>query len=478
MVFSSLTFLFLFLPVVLFLLSLCRKTPYQNTLLFLSSLLFYAWGGVSYTLILLISIVVNFLFGNAIEKSPHHKRRWLAMGIILNLSALVFFKYANFIVDNFNILSGMFGISPITLKSIVLPIGISFYTFQAISYLVDVYRGQVQAQKNFIQLGTYIALFPQLIAGPIIRYREIESQLTQRSFTWENLYEGIKRFCFGLARKVLVANQLAIIADDIFARSPHTLTSATAWLGALVYSLQIYYDFAGYSDMAIGLGRMFGFRFPENFHFPYLAESVRGFWRRWHITLSNWFKDYLYIPLGGNRKGRFRTYLNLYIVFFLTGLWHGASWTFVIWGLMHGTFMVIERGGFGRLLEKTFKPLRILYTLLIVVTAWVFFRADNLGYAVQFLGRMFSFRFGDGISVFVTFYHQPRFLIAGLIAVLGCTPLFDFLNTKWKTAIQNGCRGLEHARYVCVMAGIACVIALTCCLLVTGGYNPFIYFRF
>ena len=478
MVFSSLTFLFLFLPIVLFLLSLCRKTSYQNTLLFFSSLLFYAWGGVSYTLILLTSIVVNYLVGNAIQRSTHHRKGWFTLGIILNLSSLVFFKYANFLVDNFNILSGLFGISPITLKSVLLPIGISFYTFQAISYLTDVYRGQVQAQTNFIKLGTYIALFPQLIAGPIIRYHDIQSQLNQRSYTWENLYEGIQRFCFGLARKVLIANQLALIADDIFARAPNTLTSATTWIGALVYALQIYYDFAGYSDMAIGLGRMFGFRFPENFNFPYIASSVREFWRRWHITLSAWFKDYLYIPLGGNRKGKFRTYLNLYIVFFLTGLWHGASWTFVIWGLLHGTFMVIERVGFGKLLEKTFKPLRILYTLLVVVTAWVFFRADSLDYAVRFIGRMFSFRFGDGISVFVTFYNQPQYLIAVAIALLGSTPLFDFLNKKWKTAIQNGNRGLEHTRYVSVMLGIVAVLFVSCCFLVTGGYNPFIYFRF
>ena len=478
MVFSSLTFLFLFLPIVLFLLSLCRKIPYQNTLLFLSSLLFYAWGGVSYTLILLTSIIINFFAGNIIQKTSRYRKLCFSIAVILNLSSLVFFKYANFLVDNFNILGGVFGISPITLKNIVLPIGISFYTFQALSYLTDVYRGQVQAQTSFIKLGTYIALFPQLIAGPIIRYREIEPQLSQRNFAWENLYEGIKRFCFGLARKVLMANQLAIIADDIFSRAPHSLTSATAWIGALAYSLQIYYDFAGYSDMAIGLGRMFGFRFPENFNFPYIAESIRGFWRRWHITLSAWFKDYLYIPLGGNRNGKLRTYLNLYIVFFLTGLWHGASWTFVVWGLLHGTFMVIERVGFGKLLEKTFKPLRIFYTLLIVVTAWVFFRADSLDYAIHFIGQMFSFQFVDGVSVFTTFYNQPRFFIIGTIAILGSTPLFDFLNTKWKAAIQNGNRGLEHTRYICVVLGVALVLVLSCCFLVTGGYNPFIYFRF
>ncbi len=477
MVFSSLTFLFLFLPVVLFLLSLCRKIPYQNTLLFLSSLLFYAWGGVSYTLILLGSIVVNFLAGNAIQNHPHHRKLWFTLAVILNLSSLIFFKYANFLVDNVNVLTSIFGISPIFLKRILLPIGISFYTFQGISYLTDVYRGQVKAQTNFIRLGTYIALFPQLIAGPIIRYHEIEPQLSQRDFSWENLYQGIQRFCLGLARKILIANQLALIADDIFARAPGTITSATAWLGALVYALQIYYDFAGYSDMAIGLGRMFGFRFPENFNFPYLATSIRDFWRRWHITLSAWFKDYLYIPLGGNRKGKGRTYLNLYIVFFLTGLWHGASWTFVVWGLMHGTLMVVERLGFDRLLEKSYQPLRHLYTLLMVVVAWVFFRADSLDYAVTFVGRMFSFQ-GGGLSPFMAYYRQPLYWVVGIIALLGATPLFDWLNRQWKTAVCNGNRCMSHLRYWSVMIGMVAVLFISCCFLVTGGYNPFIYFRF
>lgn len=477
MVFSSLTFLFLFLPIVLFLLSLCRKIPYQNTLLFLASLLFYAWGGVSYTLILIGSITINFLAGNAIQHHPHHRKLWFTLAVILNLSSLVFFKYANFLVDNVNVLTSIFGISPIFLKKILLPIGISFYTFQGISYLTDVCRGQVKAQTNFIRLGTYIALFPQLIAGPIIRYHEIEPQLSQRDFSWENLYQGIQRFCFGLARKVLIANQLALIADDIFARAPSTITSATAWLGALVYALQIYYDFAGYSDMAIGLGRMFGFRFPENFNFPYLATSIRDFWRRWHITLSAWFKDYLYIPLGGNRKGEGRTYLNLYIVFFLTGLWHGASWTFVVWGLMHGSLMVVERLGFDRLLEKSYMPLRHLYTLLMVVVAWVFFRADSLDYAVSFVGRMFSFQ-GGGLSPFMAYYGQPLYWAAGIIALLGATPLFDWLNRGWKTSMLNGNRYMSHLRYWGVMIGMVAVLFISCCFLVTGGYNPFIYFRF
>lgn len=478
MVFSSLTFLFLFLPIVLLLLSICRKIPYQNTLLFLSSIFFYAWGGVNYTLILLFSILINYIFGLRLQHSEKGRKGWLAAAIALNLSSLVFFKYANFITDNVNVLSSVFGFSPVTLRNIVLPIGISFYTFQGISYLVDVYRRDVQAQTNFIKLGTYIALFPQLIAGPIIRYHEIEPQLSSRQFSLNNFYEGIKRFCFGLARKVFIANQLAIIVDDIFARAPGTLTPLAAWIGAICYALQIYYDFAGYSDMAIGLGRMFGFSFPENFNFPYIAKSIREFWRRWHMTLSAWFKDYLYIPLGGNRKGNIRTYLNLYIVFFLTGLWHGASWNFVIWGLMHGTFMVFERLGLNKFLEKTFKPLQHLYTLLVVVLAWVFFRADTLSYASQYICQMFHFTGSTHQATFLLRYAQPSFIIVFLIALAGCTTLFSRLNEKCKTIINGGNQWLWNVRHISIMLGVVAVLLGVTCFLVVGGYNPFIYFRF
>lgn len=477
MVFSSLTFLFIFLPIILLLCSICRKTPYQNALLFLASILFYAWGGVGYTLILLFSIVLNYLFGLRIEQSSKHRKGWLIAAVILNLSSLAFFKYANFFVDNLNILTGVFGISAITLKSILLPIGISFYTFQGISYLVDVYRKDVQAQHNFIKLGTYIALFPQLIAGPIIRYNTIYPQLDQRRFSLDNLYEGIKRFCFGLARKVLIANQLAVIADDIFSHAPNTLTPLAAWIGAICYSLQIYYDFAGYSDMAIGLGRMFGFSFPENFNLPYISKSIREFWRRWHITLSAWFKDYLYIPLGGNRCGKWRTYLNLYIVFFLTGLWHGASWSFVVWGLLHGTFIVLERIGIDRFLEKSFKPLQHLYTLLIVVIAWVFFRAENLSYATHYVQQMFSFSGSSSSNVFLTRYLQPSYIIVLIAALVGSTSLLSKFNEKWKSCAQR-IAVLSHIRHICILLGILLTLLSVCCFLVVGGYNPFIYFRF
>ena len=477
MVFSSLTFLFLFLPFVVLLLTFCRATSYQNALLLLASLLFYAWGGVSYTLILVGSILLNYLFGILLGKASRHRKAFFALAVTLNLSTLVFFKYANFLVDNFNVLSGVFGLSSFTIRHIVLPIGISFYTSQGISYLTDVYRGQVQPQRDPIRLGAYIALFPQLIAGPIIRYHEIEKQLTTRDYTWENLYAGLQRFMFGLFRKVVIANQLAVIADDIFARSPETLTTGTAWIGAAVYALQIYYDFAGYSDMAIGLGRMFGFTFPENFRFPYLAESVRDFWRRWHITLSAWFKDYLYIPLGGNRVGERRTYLNLYIVFFLTGLWHGASWTFVVWGLLHGTFMVVERLGFGKILSRSWQPLRMLYTLLVVIVAWVFFRSDSLGYALHYVGRMFHLTGSAPANVFMMRYVQLPYILVAVLAVLGSTRLFQVLNEGWEQRAENHPIAW-HLRKLSILLGMVITLGIVTCFLVTGGYNPFIYFRF
>ena len=477
MIFSSLTFLFLFLPIVICLLALCRRVSYQNTLLFIASILFYAWGGVSYTLILLVSIFVNYICGLLIARR-RWRTFWLALAVILDLSALAFFKYANFIVDNFNILGGVFGISHITLRNIVLPIGISFYTFQGISYLVDVYRGQVQAQTNIIKLGTYIALFPQLIAGPIIRYHEIEPQLSNRDFSFENMYEGIRRFCIGLARKVFIANQLAIIADNIFARAPETMPWWALWIGALCYSLQIYHDFAGYSDMAIGLGRMFGFRFPENFNFPYLATSIREFWRRWHITLSAWFKDYLYIPLGGNRKGEKRTFLNLYIVFFLTGLWHGASWTFVVWGLLHGSFMVLERIGFDRLLGKLFKPVQHLYALLVVIIAWVFFRADGITYALHYVRQMFAFAGSSGNGLSLQQYLQPSFILFAIVGVAGCTPLFARCHEALQTAIARGNKPLWHLQQIGTIATITILLLTVSSFLIAGSYNPFIYFRF
>jgi alginate O-acetyltransferase complex protein AlgI len=477
MVFSSLVFLYIFLPFVLLGLSVCKKIPYQNTFLFLASLLFYSWGGVRYTFILLISILLNWVFGLGIAKYKGHKKLFLTASVLVNLSILVFYKYTNFFIDNVNVLMSCFRLNSIIVTEIVLPIGISFYTFQGISYVIDVYRETVSPQKNFLKLGTYISLFPQLIAGPIIRYKELESQLSERAFSLDNLYEGLKLFIIGLARKVLIANQLAIVADAIFSRAPETLGLLPAWLGIICYTLQIYYDFAGYSDMAIGLGRMFGFSFPENFNFPYIAKSIKEFWRRWHMTLSAWFKDYLYIPLGGNRCSKYRLYFNLYVVFFCTGFWHGASWNFIVWGLWHGTFLVIERIGLGNWLERRTVIFQHVYALLVVMIGWVFFRAENLDYAVEYLKSMFWIRKAEIPNFFLLEYATIYNSVILCIAIVCATPIVASINTKIKEkSLKNSCTC--SIRYSVIAIFVLIVMILATNYLINGGYNPFIYFRF
>jgi len=341
-VFSSVTFVFYFLPLVLVAYLLL---PARNIVLLFASLVFYAWGETYFIAVLMVSIGLNYLFGILIEKSYDEKRRTTALflGLGADLGLLCLFKYLNFIADNLNVFLSTGGYAPIEIHHIHLPLGISFFTFQAMSYLVDVYRRTVPAERNIFNLGLYIAMFPQLVAGPIVRFNQIADQLHKRSVTTDAFSLGVRRFVVGLGQKMLIANILAVPADAIFAVPSEGLTPAIAWLGVVAYTLQIYFDFAGYSNMAIGLGHMFGFTLPENFNYPYIAQSITEFWRRWHISLSRWFRDYLYIPLGGNRKGSYRTYANLFVVFFLCGLWHGASWNFVVWGLFHGFFLVVER---------------------------------------------------------------------------------------------------------------------------------------
>ena len=348
MVFSSPVFLLVFLPATLFF-TLILPRRFQNIMLLIASLFFYAWGGVSFSLIIVSSITINYIVGRQIAKREGKKgaKNALILGLVLNLLLLGIFKYANFIIDNLNVVFDWIHLEPVKMNSIYLPIGISFFTFQAISYIVDVYKKKTPAQKNLIDLALYISLFPQLIAGPIVRYHDIAKQLRNRIPGIKKFASGVERFILGLAKKVLIANTFALVADKIFALEIAEMSTSMAWLGAVAYTFQIYFDFSGYSDMAIGLGRMFGFEILENFNFPYISKSIREFWRRWHISLSNWFRDYLYIPLGGNRKTQGRVFLNLLIVFFLTGFWHGAAWNFVIWGLFHGLFLVIERVGFG-----------------------------------------------------------------------------------------------------------------------------------
>lgn len=362
----------------------------QNILLLAASLLFYAWGEGVYVLLMLASILINYFSGRLIDafRGSWYGKMFFIAAIAGNLLILGFFKYAHFITDNVNQLLVILGLPLIDLNPVRLPIGISFFTFQALSYIIDLYRQKIALQKNLLNLGLYIALFPQLIAGPIVRYHDIARQLVERRVTTDGLSEGVQRFLFGLSKKVLLANPLAVVADQIFSLPQTEMTAPVAWLGTLCFTLQIYYDFSGYSDMAIGLGKMFGFTFLENFNYPYISRSIREYWRRWHISLSSWLRDYVYIPLGGSRRGSVRTYLNLLLVFFLCGLWHGASWNFVIWGLYHGAFILFERTRLGHYQRMLWSPLQTLMTFVILLIGFVIFRCETMPAAINYLSVM------------------------------------------------------------------------------------------
>ena len=417
MLFSSMIFLWFFLPLVFCSYYLIDKR-FKNILLLISSIIFYAWGGVSYSLIMLSSIIINYIFALLIDKAIEdnnlkNKKIYLALCIIINLSILGYFKYTNFIISIINSLSQN---KIIELTNIVLPIGISFYTFQALSYVIDVYRGHNKAQKNIFNLALYISFFPQLIAGPIVKYHDIENQILNRNESLENIFYGIKRFIYGLSKKVILANMFALSCDEILKQPTNELGTALVWCASVLYTLQIYYDFSGYSDMAIGLGRMFGFNFLENFNYPYISKSIKEFWRRWHISLSTWFKEYLYIPLGGNRKRKLFTYINLLIVFFATGLWHGASYNFILWGLFHGFFLVIERIFLGKLLEKNkLKFINHIYVIFVFVIGWVLFRADDLKHAFELYKLMFSYK--ESIYT-VRYFFYPQTFVCFIFGIL------------------------------------------------------------
>tara|TARA_R110002033_G_scaffold98637_1_gene146971 strand:+ start:4130 stop:5473 length:1344 start_codon:yes stop_codon:yes gene_type:complete len=435
MLFSSTVFLFLYLPTLLGIYFLLKKS-FRNSFLLIASLFFYAWGEHFLVLLMMSSICVNFIFGLLIAYSQKHfktsiSKIFLFLGIAANLSVLIFYKYSNFLLDNLNLAGLKLNIN---LDDIVLPIGISFYTFQSISYLIDLYRKEVESQKNLIHLGLYISLFPQLIAGPIVRYSDIFKEIKERVVSKELFKSGINRFIRGLAKKVVFANTVGFFADKTFDISAADLPSSVAWLGIICYSLQIYFDFSGYSDMAIGLGRMLGFNFKENFNYPYFSKSVKDFWRRWHISLSTWFRDYLYFPLGGNRKGKFRTYFNLIFVFFITGLWHGASWNFVVWGLFHGAFLLLERINLFNLSSK-FDFLKRAYLLLVVTIGWVFFRSEDLSYAIAFIAKMFSFTNGNDYSPMAYLNYYSYFIIG--CAIFFATPRRKNLEVKILKIIKS-----------------------------------------
>jgi alginate O-acetyltransferase complex protein AlgI len=483
MVFSSVIFLFFFLPLTVLLYSLAGRR-YRNFILLVASLSFYAWGEGIYLLVMLTSITINYLCGFLMFRSGKKPSTVvLITGISLNIGILAFFKYANFFADNFNILISWTGLPQISLNPVHLPIGISFFTFQAISYIVDIYRREVEPQRNPVDLGLYIALFPQLIAGPIVRYHHIAKEICGREFKLATCAYGVRRFLFGLSKKVLLANPLAEIADKIFSLPGADLSPSLAWLGALCYTLQIYFDFSGYSDMAIGLGRMFGFHFLENFNYPYIARSVREFWRRWHISLSSWLRDYLYIPMGGNRSGELRTYINLLMVFFLCGLWHGASWTFICWGLFHGCFLAIERTRFGDWMSKWWAPVKHFWTLLIVVVGWVIFRSDTIGQAGHYLAMMSGIAgTEDAAKLTVSVVIASKAQVEIAVALFLSMPLYPMIKRGYRAfhgSLTGGTAVLaESVVYSCHFIFVVLLCYLTVISLAAGVYNPFIYFRF
>jgi alginate O-acetyltransferase complex protein AlgI len=485
MVFCSPVFLFLFLPLVLAVHAVLPRRL-RNAWLLLASLLFYAWGEKTYTLVMLGSILFNYLLVLAAEPLRRRGRQALAVAfaVAVNLGVLVAFKYANFLVDNLNVARGGLGLPAWKLDPVHLPIGVSFFTFHALSYVVDVCRGRTPAQKNPIDFGLYITLFPQLVAGPIVRYSDLAGQLARRSVVLAAFARGARRFVFGLAKKMLLANTLGAVADKVFALHAGELTAATAWLGAVCYLLQIYFDFSGYSDMAIGLAALFGFTFKENFDYPYVARSVTEFWRRWHMSLSTWFRDYLYIPLGGNRVGPLRRGLNLLTVFVLCGLWHGAGWTFLLWGLYHGLFLVLERAGLGRALDRTWSPLRRLYTLLVVLVGWVFFRSATLAQAGAMLTAMAGLGAATGLAPPPGELLARDAALALAAGVLFSCPVLAWLQRgqlRLLFAVRGGRVGPSLMRGALALADLgafALLFVASAAVLAATTYNPFIYFRF
>ena len=467
MLFSSIPFLYYFLPLVLAVYFLTPRAG-KNAVLFLSSLLFYAWGEPRFCIFMLLSIAQGYVFGRLIEKHAQNKKRsklFLTASVALSLALLAYCKYADFFLSSVNAVTGL----SFKLLHVTLPIGISFYTFQILSYVVDVYRGEVPAQKSFLKLGTYIAMFPQLIAGPIVRYADIAPQLDSRQTTLEDVSSGACRFVIGLSKKVLLANVLYELITAF--QQSRDLSVLYFWLYAVSFALQLYFDFSGYSDMAIGLGRIFGFRFQENFNYPYISGSITEFWRRWHISLGSWFRDYVYIPLGGNRVSKEKWLRNILVVWMLTGLWHGASWTFVLWGLGFAVLLVAEKLVYGRLLQRT-HVLKHVYTLLLVTLSFVLFNADSVSEAVSQLGAMFG---AGGLPLVSTegVYYLKSYAGTFLFAAIGATPLVSNAISRFGKT-RFGAQALTVLQPLVMLALLAACTAF----LVDGSFNPFLYFRF
>lgn len=468
MVFSSLFFLFVFLPAVLLLYYITPRR-YRNFVLFISSLFFYAWGEPVYILLMLFSTAANYtlglLLGRCREKNSN-ARPVLIVSIFINIGLLCFFKYFDFLLQTVNSLLGTSLASP----DLALPLGISFYTFQAISYIIDVYRGAVPAQRKFIVFGTYIALFPQLIAGPIVRYHMVAEQLVGRVEGLEVFGEGVRRFVVGLGKKVLLANNIGLLWQQIQQLPPSEVTILTAWLGITAFALQIYFDFSGYSDMAIGLGKMFGFTFPENFNYPYISRSITEFWRRWHISLGSWFREYVYIPLGGNRLGKPALYRNLFLVWFLTGLWHGAAWNFVLWGLYYGFILALEKAFLLKWLSRAPRFICHAYAVLMVLLGWVLFAFDNLPTGWQYFQALFGLS-GAGLLDRESIYFLYTHAILITIALFASTP---FINKIMQKLFESS----AALYYAAATLSCLLVLFLSTVYLVDTTYNPFLYFRF
>jgi alginate O-acetyltransferase complex protein AlgI len=444
----------------------------RNAVLLIFSYLFYLYGAAGFLLLLLLSTLTDYLLGLLIDRLHRHKKLWLCLSVVINLGFLIYFKYANFFVAELNSALVFFQYLPIEWKEVIFPIGISFFTFKKLSYIIDVYRGESPAMKNIVDFALYIAIFPQLIAGPIVRYGYFRSQLMDRRESWNNFYNGILRFCWGLAKKVMIANSCGQIADVIFNLNVELLDTKVAWLGAIAYTLQIYFDFSAYSDMAIGLGMLFGFKTPENFKRPYSALNITDFWRRWHITLSQWFRDYLYIPLGGNRRGIARACLNMAIVIILCGFWHGANWTFLLWGIYHAVFLILERvTGARRIPPEKFRALRRAITLFIVTVGWVIFRSENISQAFGFLETMFT------ASDLTLSYELIRSLNYRNILFLMTALMVFFLPGDF-----SGIKMLiERKDPVALTAGVLLILLLfpyCAAMIAGGGSSTFIYYRF
>lgn len=469
MIFSSVLFLFRFLPVFL-ICYLVFPGRMKNFILFLGSLVFYAWGEPVYVLLMLFSTLVDYVNGRMIERfrGRREAKRFLIASVIINLFVLCFFKYADFLVQTFNAVTG----AAVPLLNLPLPIGISFYTFQTMSYTIDVYRGEAKVQKSLLDFGVFVTMFPQLIAGPIVKYKDVEERLHSRRVDIMAVSHGMKRFCMGMAKKVLLANNVGALWAEISAMDFVGLSALTAWLGIVAFAFQIYFDFSGYSDMAIGLGEILGFHFPENFNYPYISASVTEFWRRWHISLGSWFREYVYIPLGGNRKGLPRQMVNIFIVWMLTGIWHGAGWNFLLWGLWFAFFLALEKLFLGKVLKQLGRVVGILYDSLVVLVGWVFFSLETPGQIAGFLSAMAG---RGGLTDRQGLFLGREYLVLLVIAAVAATPLFG----KTASCLEHSKTGVGMVLYRLGEKVIpVLLLILSIAGIVDASYNPFLYFRF